>query len=203
MQSKLDVFNLSLSLLGQSPLGTVDEDNEIGRVCNLVYPSSLRSFLVMHPWDVALRRAVLSVPNSVAPAWGFDYSYPLPLRCIRVLQTADSYGYILPEGDCNIEADNLITNQQTVNILYLSDDIEIGKMSPSVFDAFCTRFAVDIGNRILGESANLNHVIGMFGEKMITAKQQNDSQSSYIVDGSSWLEAGMVNRRDDMRVIFE
>lgn len=60
MATKLGIFNLALARLGSDPVGAVDEDSNAALALSAVYDAIRDIVLADHPWNCAVRRAVLA-----------------------------------------------------------------------------------------------------------------------------------------------
>lgn len=84
MTTKVDVINMTLSMLGQPPMATPADNNTWVKRINAQYPASTKAVLECHPWNfpavwVALERLA---ETSTASQW--TYAYNKPSDCLRM-----------------------------------------------------------------------------------------------------------------------
>ena len=78
MSSKLDIWNLALSHIGDgSDVDDVDEESLEAEQCRKYYPIALGMLLERHAWNFAVKTVRLAEHTEVAPQdWTFRYAFP-------------------------------------------------------------------------------------------------------------------------------
>jgi hypothetical protein len=71
------ICNQALSLVGESPLLTIDDDTKAGRTCRLHYADTRDELLVQTRWHFATVRQWLA-RLATAPPFDYAYAYQLP-----------------------------------------------------------------------------------------------------------------------------
>jgi len=82
--SEVSICNLALQKLGAKRITALTEDSNNARQCNACYETLRDKELRKHPWKFAITRATLT-PLATAPLFDYDYAFPLPADCLRVL----------------------------------------------------------------------------------------------------------------------
>ena len=73
-----EIANIALTNLGEATISDVQTDNnERARLLNNRFDDIRDSVLRSHPWNVTVRRSVLSAYTST-PAWGYKYAFTFP-----------------------------------------------------------------------------------------------------------------------------
>jgi hypothetical protein len=118
MPSVVDICNRALQKLGASRIISLSDDTVSGRACNVAYESVRDRELRRHPWNFAITRE--SLASEVAtPEYGYDYQYPLPSDCIRVLPNDQNEGTY--EIAYKIEGRKLLSNSSgPIYLRYIS-----------------------------------------------------------------------------------
>jgi hypothetical protein len=102
MATKLTIINAALITLGKEPLATLD--NSARATAALVFWDLARDELLRaHPWNFAMKRAVLpAVAEPTAAAFGYASAYNLPADCLRLCECSAA-DYTLESGQvlCN------------------------------------------------------------------------------------------------------
>ena len=84
MRGKVEIINLALARLGESPIQSLGEDSVPARAANLLYDSSRQAALRDFNWNFALKieRLARFDGNPV----DFRLTYALPPDCLRVIR---------------------------------------------------------------------------------------------------------------------
>jgi len=88
MSSLIDLVNLSLSMIGESPINNFDDGTTKSDICRTNTPLVLQAMLSEHRWNFNRERVLLAA-DATAPAFGFAYQYTLPGDCLRVWGIGD------------------------------------------------------------------------------------------------------------------
>jgi len=152
MTSKTDICNLALQNIGANSIATLTDGSIEATMCNLRYESIRKSILELHPWNFAIKRAVLNL-DSESPAFGFDNQFILPSDLVRVFATEKQVDFINFGFNFNgfltisnktdfASADNykietntigginvLLSDDSTKKIVYVFDQQDVAKFS--------------------------------------------------------------------------
>jgi len=87
----VSICSNALLLLGAQTINDFSDQLNLdrARLCANLYPTVRDDILRSHPWNCAIKRAVLA-PDAVPPAFGYDQSFELPSDFLRVLEVGDS-----------------------------------------------------------------------------------------------------------------
>lgn len=138
------------------------EDSREGRACYLVYEPVRDAVLADFPWNSCMKRARLSL-LAAAPTWGYDHKYQLPADCLRVWQvSADADTDETESVEFVIEGRELLTDEDTVYILYSSRETDVSKYTDGLCQTIIAglvlelastlvRLSLDVRNQFLAE----------------------------------------------------
>lgn len=129
----LDICNLALSKLGESPLSGIDPNGTLpSRMCYMHYHPVRREVLCASRWSFA---AVSTTLKNVRDADDGTTALPhtLPVDCLRVLEVS-SPGWTL-------RGRTIFCPGATVQLLYTADAENVAEFDPLFCDAFATRLA--------------------------------------------------------------
>lgn len=137
--SEVAICNMALDTLGAQRIVAIDEDSRNGRACNACYAQIRDQELRAHPWNFAKKRSTLAA-SAVTPEFGFDYAFPLPTDCLRILppkrtgldwtlENHEGRSAILTNDGDSIEVSYIaqITNPTVFDVLF--DDALAAKMA--------------------------------------------------------------------------
>lgn len=87
MATGVSICSNALLMLGAQTINDFADQLNLDRakLCANLYPTVRDDMLRSHPWNCAIKRAVLA-PDAVAPAFGYTYSFELPADFLRVLE---------------------------------------------------------------------------------------------------------------------
>lgn len=170
-QSKVDICNSALVLVGAGTIASLDDNSPEARVCSVQYDSTRRDELRKHPWNFAIKRAVLA-PDSTAPSFDYKYQFTMPADCLRVLRTNDYY------LDWMIEGGKILTNLDTTLYLRYVADIE----DPTLFDAsfysvFAISLAQDICEKLTQSNVKQQNLAKAYSDEIREARRANAIES--------------------------
>jgi len=95
---KLDIVNLALMRIGESPIQSMDEGSTPARSATMLYDISRRAVLRDYDWSFAMKIELLPTVKSDEPGEKFAYSCVVPSDCLRVVE-------ILPPGGVGASQD--------------------------------------------------------------------------------------------------
>jgi hypothetical protein len=125
--TQTDVVNSALVKLGTDTISDISENNKAANTMRAIYDLSMDEVLRAHPWNFAIKRAVLA-PTSDTPDFGYDYEYDLPSDCLRAWTLYSDTG--IDDIDWVVEGRKILTDEESVSLIYIyrNDD-------PAAWDA--------------------------------------------------------------------
>jgi hypothetical protein len=153
--TKTDLVNKALTLVGATPIVSIDDDTNNARVLKRVYEISLRSILSECKWNFATKRALLTVSADVLDWYdtGEIYVYTKPTDVIRI------YGANVPNAAYREEGDYIVSDTSGLGLRYVYYLDNPAKYSALFIDAFIDRLCADISYMIVNSQT--------LGEKFI------------------------------------
>jgi len=85
MSTDVEICNMSLSLIGQSPIVSLAGTDNVSKTCNVHFQQAVDWVLSQRNWRSAITRASLSTPDGT-PVYGWAHYYDYPADCLRVLE---------------------------------------------------------------------------------------------------------------------
>jgi len=106
----VSICSNALLMLGSQTINDFADQANLDRakLCANLYPTVRDDMLRSHPWNCAIKRAVLA-PDAAAPSFGYGQSFELPADLLRVLEVGAAGCQIdyLVEGR-SIQADTTV-----------------------------------------------------------------------------------------------
>ena len=185
MASAVQICNVALSKIGESPILSLTEDSRSGRVCNLVYVDLRQAILGAHPWNFAIKRVELSALTT-APAFGFSYQHQLPSDFLKALQ-------FYPEGTdiaYRVEGKRVLSNEPSVKLRYVSDVTDANEYSPLFREVLSARLASEIAIFLFNDRTLSDQMFTLYQDKLIEARSMDAMDGTpENIEATSWLEA--------------
>lgn len=110
---KVDICNQALSLIGESPIRSLEENSVNAIRCHTLYDSTRKALLRMHPFNSCTRRIQIQ-PMTTSPDFGYTHQFQLPDDLVRVIDTNTT--------DYTLETDKLLSNSNVLNMVYVFDN---------------------------------------------------------------------------------
>lgn len=128
----LDICNLALAKLGESPIPAISPDGTpASRLCHMHYHPVRREILCTHRWSFATGLATLTTRDE--PDCETGKPHPLPSDCLRVLEVSSPHWTL--RGRC------IYCSADKVQLLYIRDEEDTYLYEPLFIEAFATRLA--------------------------------------------------------------
>ena len=146
--TKVDLCNKALTILGSSPIVSLDDSTANARALNRVYEISLKDILSECKWNFATKRRLLSLSTDTLQWYDSSntYIYTKPSDSIFIYETNDRDATWREEGDYIISD----TSGLGVRYVYFNDDPS--KYPPKFANAFIDRLAADIAFYIMNSA---------------------------------------------------
>jgi len=164
--SKADICNLALDHLGQQdsedPVTNIDAPaTQTEVICSRWYDVTRCMLLRKHPWNFALKRAILT-PTNTAPLFGYTRAFNLPNDFIRLAtledsSTLDPYfktDYQLESNQILLDADE----SSSMNLRYVSNFEDVTKMDALFIDALAVRMALRMAFKFTASNTDIQRL---------------------------------------------
>ena len=121
MSSETDVANVALRLIGQTPITNRTDGTANGNIIDDIFDDIRDDCLRYNPWNFATKRVELA-KSSTAPAFEFDFAYPLPadwIRTVSVHSNDNGYGVILHRMEKTGTQRTIVCSSQQLFLRYI------------------------------------------------------------------------------------
>jgi hypothetical protein len=156
MTTNTDLANHALSMLGEMPIGSIDDvTSKPARLCKQFADSAIAEVLCLGRWNRATQRATLAQVLP-APVTGFTFYYQLPSDCLRVLEVnGEEWG--TSDESFQLEGSKLASDATTCVIRYISQ-VPIGTLGVLVQQAIACRLASKLAIPLQGSAEKAGQV---------------------------------------------
>lgn len=182
--SPVDICNLSLDELKQSPIKSIDTPTTATeQICARRYDAVRQESLMAHSWKFAIKRTTLTPNASTTPPFGYTYAYDLPNNYIRRVTIGNDYLGDLSR-DFEIEDGQLLmpsgttteVNSTTVDFRYIYDITDVTKFNPLFVAYLVLKLALRMSNKFAISSALKQAIKDDFKDIEIEAKAVNGQE---------------------------
>ena len=163
--NRVSIANLALSNLGEAPIQNLSDDNARARICNARIDDVIRGTLRMHDWNTAMKRAALTGIGE--PLFGFNKTFQLPSDFIKIIE-------VWPVSKFRIQGDTLLSNEDTLNILYIAEPVDVNTLDVLLGEAISLKLAVEVSETLTGKDGLKERMM----QKWIMALQEARSANS-------------------------
>jgi hypothetical protein len=143
LTSEIEVVNMTLGLLGQRPLSSLDDDTETARLAKRTFAQLRESEMASFSWNFATKYA--AAPNATLPAgtFGWTAAYTLPSDCLSIWNVegesdADGEDWTR-EGDIILTNIVVDTGETSINIRYSWENLVVASWDAIFIDALVAR----------------------------------------------------------------
>jgi hypothetical protein len=164
MASIVSICSNALTKLGAQPITSFDDNTARSKLCEEYYPISRDAVLRAYPWNCAIKRGALA-REVVGPTYEYTYRFALPVEpyCLRVLETEDDVDY-------RIEGRYLLTDEDAINIKYISRLTDPGLFDSLLVEAIECRLAAELAYPITRSPSLIQSMWALYGEKLKEAR---------------------------------
>lgn len=177
METKTDLANRALSMLGEAKISDIGDDSrEAARVCNEHVDAVIAEILRSHRWNCAIDRAELT-RSADAPIFGYTHAYVLPSDFIRLL-SINGESYEAQQEFFEIEANNrLLSNWDDCKIRYIKE-IPIVRFDPLMAEATAAKLAMVISIALTGSESKQSRAFQLYERAISNAKTVDAYETS-------------------------
>lgn len=184
--SSIELVNRSLALLGIDSVTSLSDNTKVASTANILYDDTRAAVFRNHPWNCLIKRA--SLPKDVTPpAYGYTNRFVIPSDYLRLLSIEDTGTF---SASYQIENGFILSDNDTMNIRYVSLETDVTKYDTLLVDALCARLAADLAQPLLQSTSAMQEMFNMYELKLKEARfvdAQENAQDSLETD--YWLDS--------------
>lgn len=178
MASDVEICNRALDAIGSEIIVSFTDGTRASGLCSRYYSQIRDDVLRSHPWNCASKRAALAA-SPTAPSWGFDYAYPLPSDCLRVISVEDEND---DGGAWQVEAGSIITDLSgPLYIRYIYRVTEAGLLDPMLVSVIAARMAAELAQPLTGSAPIRQAMMKEYLERLRAARSADGQEGTALV----------------------
>lgn len=193
--SEIDIANMALIMLGQQKITSLSSSNNRAVMANQRYADIRDSVLRAHPWNCAIKRDKLA-KSAVVPDWGYTSTFSLPADFVRLISIEDpTQKYSIEAGNEGSSAANdavvIVTDASEMNIRYVYQITDVGKMDHTLKHAIATRLAADLASVLTGDTSKEQFLMQKYESILLQATWEDSTEhnTTETIHGGLWLES--------------
>lgn len=185
--SVIAICNRALDMLGQPPITSLTDGSKTAAACSRNYDLSRDAVLRSYLWNSASKRAVLAA-DATAPEWGYARRFPLPVDCLRVVDS---------EGDLDgavwrREGNYILTDESApLRIRYISAVTDPALFDALLVDCIAAHLAMSIAYQVTGTESAVQRMSALYAQFSREARMRDAQESSQDEDlaANAWQDA--------------
>jgi hypothetical protein len=189
--SRTDICNKGLVLVGGRTITSLIEDSENARYCNQLLDSVIDEVLCMFDWPCAEHRKVIAYnadydPDDFSYAKSYKYLLPANPYCLLVRKFNDG------QTAYEIQGRWLYADVETCELVYTKRITDVNEFSPLLVEAIYTQLGVKL-TFPLKQSKTLRDELIQYLEVVVLPRAKGRDASQLYVDQTKrrrWLTAG-------------
>ena len=179
MSTQVEICNIALSRIGAGTITSITELTEPAIACNHIYDQVAENIMSGGAWTNVIYRQSLAqttnTPLTVRPKdFTFEYQLPTSPKFLKLIGISECR-----VGDLNyvIEQDKLLTDNDTVKILYLGFNEIPASYGPFLTQAIISRLSAELSYKFSG-NAKLSQALSDQAEEDFVNGLAMDSQQN-------------------------
>ena len=190
--TETNICNRALGRCGEGQILDITDAGAPARACQLHWDGTRDEVLRSHRWNFATARAKLSELAEV-PAFFWTHQYALPgdfIRALEVNGTEEGYG-----RPWKIEGQNLLTNEESVNLVYIRRATEVDQWDSLFQEAMVLKLAAKLSVVLRGSSTQVEGFLSEYAQLTAPLARRIDANEGRENVGMKPLRSEFVNAR--------
>lgn len=188
--SKTDIINLAMDFINQQNIVSLDNPANLQEeVSARHYDICRQTFLALHPWNFAAKRAALAREGT--PPFGFSDQYSIPIDCLSIRSLGSDLRR--PITDYAVEGRSILCNNEGSNLLYLRytrNEDNVNVFPPGFITTLALRIAQSLAYKFSNKPSVLNMLEGRIREEQNKAiSADGKERPPVLVDRNYGAEA--------------
>lgn len=188
MPGRVEIINIALARLGESPIQTLDEGSAPASAASLLYDVERRATLREYPWNFAFKKVRLARLEQSGTS-GFRYAFALPGDCLRAVRLYRANGST--ETAYSLFGGTIGANETAVELEYVADIDDCDAFDSKFIEAFSYRLASALAVQIKGSQEMMANFMNLYKATLTDAAVQSAREERTSIQDNPYLEARM------------
>jgi hypothetical protein len=185
MPGRVEIVNIALARLGESPIQTLDEGSTPANAALQLYDIERQATLRDYPWNFALKQASLARVDKVA--FEFRTAFALPGDCLRAVRLwgADREEIV----SFTVRNGTLFTQPERVTLEYVADVEDTGLFDAKFIEAFSYKLAAALAMTVKGSPELMANYTNLYQTLVTDAAAKSAHEERVYLSDNPYLEA--------------
>lgn len=194
MTGKVEIVNIALARLGESPIQSFEEGSVPANSARLVYDSARRSTLRDYNWNFAVATAELA-RYADTQASDFPFAFALPSDCLRVIRLppsspfGDYGGQVGRNLSFTLRGGKLLAHEPKVVLEYLRDVTDENEFDAKFIEALTYKLASELAMPVKGSAELMASYSNAYQTLINRAATESAWEEKEPRSGNPYLEA--------------
>jgi len=192
--SIIEICNSALQGLKRERIMALTDNSEEANLCNQIWPGVRDMVLACHPWNSAMTLAQLQ-QSATAPAWKWDFAYPLPADCLRVFEVVGIDQMAV--ADWEIQGRDILCDEDApVYISYARREEDPQKYDPGLCEVLIAALQARLAYPLTASVTAQQAAETLYQNRLRDARGIDARQGSAVkpIVESTWLRAKLGSR---------
>ena len=204
---KLDIVNLALMRIGESPTQNMDEGSTPARSATLLYDISRRAVLRDYDWNFAMKLEVLPVVKGDEPGDKLSYSCAVPSDCLRVVEVLPSEGIgplfvadavgvppgVTPHSPFRTEwfrvyNGRIYTHIKSPLVKYVRDEENVDLFDSKFIEAFSYKLAGELAMAVRQSETLMASMLNAYQAVISKASEESQNEHDLALSQNPYVE---------------
>lgn len=190
MSERIDIANIALTLLGEEPITSVDDDSKTALAIKNNYDVARDAALEAYEWSFAITQFKPAL-NEAPPLWMYDYAFDIPSNILRVLAVESQPSFrgsdVLDnvsglrhrhQVDHEVQGRQILTSCNPIYCTGIKRIDQEGLFSGLFIHAFAAKLAMLICYAVTESNSKFDRMAALFGGFIQEARSRDGQQSS-------------------------
>lgn len=178
VSSSTDIANLALDILNAGTVNNIENPiSPTESLLNRWYDQSRRKVLREHPWNFAIKNAVLAA-SATRNAFG-ETVYPLPSDFVRLCRVIGAEGQIISKNDYRVEGGSIVIQSDggQLKVVYVYDIANVNAFDPLFVDILAYEIAISIAYKVTNNNTNIKRISELYKMRAALARAIDGQES--------------------------
>lgn len=192
-QTKIQIWNMTLDLLVEQPLSSVDDVTASAKLLGRNYEQQRDYLLERYLWKFALTRESIAA-DGTAPSWGWSYRYLIPTNALRIIPPTVDGSWNARPIPYEQESGYLLCNMVgPLKLRYINRITNEGLFSNGFCELLSIRLAIRCAHFLTGKTSLVERLQGFYRE---TAAEVKEAEAVQVAGGAIYDDDILTERSE-------
>jgi len=182
---KLDIINLALLRIGESPIQSLDEGSTAANTAKLLYDNSRLAILRDFDWNFAMKTIPQASVESDVPGC---YAFIVPADCLRVVEVFQSEGSQRSSTWFRVYGKKIYTHEYVPYIKYVRDEENTDYFDSKFTEALTYKLAGELAMSVKQSESLMASMLNAFQNVVATAAAESQGELDPALPENPYVE---------------